>query len=120
MIQFNGYRFRSLHISLLALLTCASAFAQNDLATIRGVVTDQSDAVVPKAHITLVNQATNVSRESDGNDKGEFEFPFVGQGNYRLTVVSPGFKSFVASDVVIGAREQRRIDAKLELGAVGS
>jgi len=109
-----------LAIAVLALLPCAAVFAQNDLATIRGVVTDQSGAVIQKAHVTLLNLSTNASRAADNNEAGEFEFPFVVQGNYRLTVNAGGFKSFVADNIVIRAREQRRVDAKLEVGAVGS
>ncbi len=104
----------------LALLACVTAQAQNDLATIRGVVTDQSGAVVPKAQVTLVNVSTNASRGANANEQGEFEFPFIVQGDYRLKVTSQGFKSFVAENIAIRAREERRVDAKLELGAVGS
>jgi hypothetical protein len=111
---------RILAAAALALLACAAVYAQNDLATIRGVVTDQSGAVIQKAHVTLLNISTNATREADGNEAGEFEFPFVVQGNYRLTVTAGGFKSFIADHIEIRARELRRVDAKLEVGAVGS
>ena len=112
--------FRIFYTAALALLSCAAGYAQNDLATIRGIVTDQSGAAVPQSHVTLLNVSTNAAREADSNEQGEFEFPFVVQGDYRLTATAQGFKSFVADGIVIRAREQRRVDAKLEIGAVGS
>ncbi len=119
-MKSKACRFRMFAMAALALLACAAAFAQNDLATIRGVVSDQSGAVIPGARVTLVNLETNASREAGANEQGEFEFPFVVQGAYRLTVTAGGFKSFVADNIVIRAREERRVDAKLEIGAVGS
>lgn len=105
-----------------AVLFCLSTalFAQSDLATIRGVVTDQSGASVPNAKVVLTNKETNASREIQTSDSGEFELPFLNQGTYRLTATGTGFKTFVADDVLVRAREIRRIDARLELGAVGT
>ncbi len=120
MIRQTTRCFNVHYVVALALLACVTAQAQNDLATIRGVVTDQSGAVVPKARVTLVNIATNAARDANANEQGEFEFSFIVQGEYRLNVTSQGFKSFVADNIVIRAREERRVDAKLEVGAVGT
>jgi hypothetical protein len=102
---------------LLSSLLC---LAQTDLATVRGVVTDQTGAVVPKVKVTLTNVGTNTSREAESGDSGDFEIPYVTQGTYKLTAVAQGFKNYVASDVLVRAREMRRIDVKLEVGSVGT
>ena len=94
--------------------------AQTDLATLRGLVTDQSGAAVPNAKLTLLNTGTNIPRESASNENGDFEIPYVVQGTYTLTVSVQGFKNFITSDLLIRARETRRLDVKLELGAVGA
>lgn len=104
----------------LAVLLAGLGFAQTDLATLRGLVTDQTGASVPNAKLSLLNVGTNTSRESVSNENGDFEIPYVVQGTYTLTVMAQGFKNFVASDLLIRAREMRRVDVKLELGAVGS
>lgn len=103
-----------------SILSAAAAYSQSDLATIRGSVTDQSGAVVPNAKIVLTNKQTNISREVQTSDAGDFEVPFVNQGTYRLTATAGGFKTFVADDILVRAREVRRIDPKLELGAVAT
>ena len=103
-----------------AVFLAGLALAQTDLATVRGLVSDQSGAVVPKVRITLTNTGTNTSREAESNDNGDFEIPYVVQGTYKLTAVAQGFKNFNQSDILIRAREMRRVDIKLELGAVGT
>ncbi len=106
--------------AILFLLVAGTAAGQTDLGTIRGVATDESGAVVPKVRIVLTNVATNISREVETTEQGDFEIPFVVQGTYRLTASATGFKNFVANDIVVRAREVRRVDARLELGAVGT
>src|SRR5678815_4758035 len=102
------------------ILFAGITWAQTDLATIRGVVTDQSGAAVPTAKLTLANTGTNISRESESSENGDFEIPYLVQGTYTLTVTAQGFKNFIARDLLIRGREMRRVDVKLELGAVGS
>ena len=104
----------------IPLLFAGIAFAQTDLATLRGIVTDQTGAAVPNAKLILLNSGTNIPRESLANDNGDFEIPYVVQGTYTLTVSSAGFKSFIVSELLIRAREMRRLDVKLELGGVGT
>jgi hypothetical protein len=96
------------------------AVAQTDLATVRGNVSDQSGAVVPKVKIVLTNQGTNISREAESTANGDFEIPYVVQGTYKLTATAQGFKNFIANDLLIRAREMRRVDVKLEIGSVGT
>lgn len=107
-------------MAVLAVLLAASAAAQSDLATIRGVVADPSGALVANAKVVLVNRATNVTRETATNEQGEFEIPFLVQGTYKLTASREGFKSFVADDILVRAREVRRVDPRLEVGTVGT
>ena len=118
----KGVRFSHLlWIPCLMLLTFSAAvFAQGDLSTVRGTITDPSGALVPKVSIELINVATNVVRKAATSDNGDFEIPYVSLGTYKLTATATGFKSFTAQDIVIRARELRRIDVVLELGAVGT
>lgn len=120
--KFGGILFsRNVWLAFAALaIGGTAALAQSDLGTIRGVVTDQSGAIVPKVHIVLLNVGTNIAREVDTTEQGDFEIPFVVQGTYRLTASAAGFKNFVATDIVLRAREVRRVDPRLDLGAVGT
>ena len=111
---------RALLLSFSLLLAATLIFAQNDLATMRGVVTDQSGATVAGALVNATNTATAAAREVTSNDQGEFEIPYLVQGTYRLTITAGGFQTFVAQDVLIRARELRRLDAQLTIGSASS
>ena len=100
---------RTFFVSLCLSLAATLMFAQNDLATLRGVITDQSGATVAGALVNATNTATAAAREVTSNDQGEYEIPYLVQGTYRLTVTAGGFQTFVAQDVLIRARELRRL-----------
>ena len=100
------------------LLAVATAWAQTDKSTIRGTVLDPSRAVVPNAVISLTEIATNaVVRELTSDANGNYEFPDLKPGVYRLKVDHPGFKSFLASDLRLDGQQTRRVDVNLEVGA---
>jgi len=82
-------------IALVAVLVLATpaAWAQ-DNATITGVVTDASGALVPNANVTITNTANNQSRETVSNSAGSFRFANVGIGTYTMTVVGASFQKY--------------------------
>jgi hypothetical protein len=89
------------------------------LSTIRGTVADQSGGVLPGAEVSLVDRDTNVvARTLRSADDGSFEIPDVKSGTYRLTVTRQGFKSYVADDIRLDAGQIRRIQVKLDVGAL--
>jgi Carboxypeptidase regulatory-like domain len=102
------------------LLAAVSCFAQTTASTIRGSVTDPSGSAVAAARIEITDVGTNIRRSVTSNDAGEFEVPDLPQGAYRLTAVSPGFKTFIAENILLESSQIRRIDVAFELGAAGS
>jgi Carboxypeptidase regulatory-like domain/TonB dependent receptor-like, beta-barrel len=106
--------FRRLLLS--ALIPCASLWAQLTVSTIRGTATDQSGSVVVGAQIRVVHQATNSNREVTTNENGDFEFLDLPRGEYRLTATQPGFKTFVADNILLESSQVRRINVAFELG----
>ena len=64
-----------LRVALLA-LSCASAvFAQRDLATLVGTVTDPSDAVVANAKVTIAEKGTGQVYTVTTGTAGDFVRP---------------------------------------------
>ena len=51
---------RGMLLTSLALLAPALVWAQTGAASLTGIITDQTGAVVPGATVTATNQATNV------------------------------------------------------------
>ena len=105
---------------MAVLLSTASVYAQTELGTIRGVAHDPSGAIVPGAVVTLTNQQTNNSKTDTSSSEGEYEFPLLQPGVYRLEVTAPGFQSFTARDILIRTREVRRLDAGLLVGSANA
>jgi hypothetical protein len=66
--------------------------AQSDLASVSGVITDPSGAVVPKARVTLTNEATGATRSVTSSASGFYTAPALSPGRYTITVEAPGFQ----------------------------
>ena len=101
-------------------LVSVAALAQLSVSTIRGTVTDPAGAVIAGAVITVVNVGTSVERILRTNENGDFEMPDLQGGTYRLTATHPGFKNFVADNIILERNQIRRIDVRFELGQVGA
>jgi outer membrane receptor protein involved in Fe transport len=102
--------------SALFLFLCATAaHAQVASATLSGVVTDPSDAVVPGAVITLAQKETGFSRTTHTNSEGAYLFGELPIGTYKLSVTSPGFQAFGGS-VTLQLNQRVRQDVKLPVG----
>jgi hypothetical protein len=86
------------------------------LATIRGTALDPSGAVVPEVSLTLVKLDTNLTRTATASAAGDFEFPYLQRGTYRLTATHAGFKTFVADNIILESSQIRRIDLQLVIG----
>ena len=93
-----------------------NAFAQSDLTSVVGIVYDPSGAVVPKANVTLKNQATGAERKANTNDNGAFSVTNVPAGAYTLIVEATGFKRFAQSGNQVVANVTTTLDATLNVG----
>jgi len=67
-------------------LIIGTVFAQVKSSAITGAVTDPSGAIVPKASITVQNEETNVTAETQTNDTGDYTVPYLPSGRYTLVV----------------------------------
>jgi hypothetical protein len=102
------------------LTTCVAGLAQTTFATITGVVKDPSASAVPNAEVTATEVSTNVSTSTKSNDVGNYTIAQLKDGEYTVRAQAAGFKGFVVSNVVLTARDVRRIDIDFEVGSVGA
>jgi outer membrane receptor protein involved in Fe transport len=99
------------------LFSCAlPSSAQTTLATIRGAVYDPQQGLVPGATIVVMDEATNVSRETQSDAQGLFEFPDLRPGTYTVTATLSGFKKVQNTGIVLRATSVVRTDVHLEVG----
>ena len=104
----------------LFLVVALPAAAQLSTSTVRGHVADPTGAAIAGAAVRIVNLETTVERNVATNNDGDFEAPDLQRGRYRMTVTHSGFRNFIADNIILETSSIRRIDASLELGAVGS
>ena len=93
------------------------ALAQTGLATITGIVTDNSGGAVPGVTVTATNQATNVDYTGVTTDAGAYLITGRADWPYVIKVELSGFKS-VESKVTLSAAQTARVDFKLEIGTI--
>ena len=84
--------------------TCECTQSQQKESGIKLTVVDQHGAVIPKAEITLTQQAAKEAITGVTGDSGEWNRPGVAAGQYQITVTSPGFRKFSSFiDVHVGS-----------------
>jgi hypothetical protein len=106
---------------LLVVILCLLAFKQvasAQTAQLTGIIMDTNSAVIAGAQITLTKLDTGVARKAVTNMEGHYSIPFVPPGNYRLHVISSGFKPVTRDGVTINVDQAARIDFTLEIGAL--
>src|SRR6266699_6353981 len=75
------------------------ASAQVLYGSIVGTVTDQANAVVPKAVVTVRSTSTGLSRQVNTDDAGYYSITSLLEGTYDLSVSNPGFKGLTQKNV---------------------
>jgi hypothetical protein len=99
-------------------LVAPFCLAQTYYGTIAGAVTDPSGAAFPDVTVTITNLDTNISVTFTSNEVGNYRAPNLIPGRYTISAEKTGFKKFVAEGVLLGAMAERRVDVRLEVGAV--
>lgn len=86
---------RSLLRILLGLVYLAASSilmqGQGAFTSLRGTVTDPSNAVVPGAKISISNDATGFTAAQTSDASGNFLFPQIAPGKYTIVASSSGF-----------------------------
>jgi hypothetical protein len=93
------------------------ALSQTFNASLGGTVEDSSGALIPNAVVTATGIETGVTSKSTTNSSGNYEFPSLQQGNYRVSAQANGFKEFVFQRVVLDVGAQVRLNFTLTVGA---
>ncbi len=92
--------------------------AQTTFATITGTVTDPAGAVVPGVTVRAIHNDTNTRTTAQSNEAGVYTLAQLKEGDYSLHAEGAGFKESVVQNVVLQARDYRRIDILLEVGGL--
>ena len=109
---------RILLLATIALLggLPAPAWAQQFTGTLRGTVQDATHALLPGAQVSVIEIATNDSREIVTDAQGRWVLPNLKPGTYRVVVTLDGFKKAAVDQVKLDVQGIREIDVTLEVG----
>jgi len=87
--------------------------AASDLGAINGTATDQTQAVIADARVTLTS-AAGEKLETQVNDKGVYSFTGLKPGVYTLTVSAPNFAAKTFDSITLAAGLELALDAALK------
>jgi hypothetical protein len=95
-----------------------SCVAQETTATLLGVATDSSGAILPNVTIRVTNLATNTSRETRSDASGSYSLPFLPAGDYSITATVAGFQAQKVDRITLQVQQAARVDFQLKVGDV--
>ena len=103
-------------VALMCLLSPTLFLAQSTGGRIIGRVADQTGAVLANVKVTLINEETGLSRETQTNDSGDYVFPEVPVGTYRLEFDQAGFKKNVRKGVTLDLNQVVSLNTAMQVG----
>ncbi|HEY3455642.1 MAG TPA: carboxypeptidase-like regulatory domain-containing protein [Bryobacteraceae bacterium] len=115
--MLNRIRVVLFGLAVAVFLATSVMWAQAIFATLTGVVTDPSGAVVSGAKIVLKDAASGSERNTVTDSQGFYTFASVPVGTYNLSIEAPGFQTYRANGIAMGGGERRNVNASLTVGS---
>ncbi|MEA2572658.1 MAG: hypothetical protein QOI24_4659 [Acidobacteriota bacterium] len=114
----SSFTRRACRLFALMMLIAASLAAQTpNTGTIIVIVVDQAGAVVPDAHVSVVNNATAAARDLTSGADGVATFPALSlTGTYTVRVSKDGFGSEERSNITLRSGEAATMKVVLLVG----
>jgi hypothetical protein len=104
---------------LVSLLLALGAFGQGSYtAQIRGVVTDQSGALVANATVTITNDGTNIAQSAQTDEHGQYFLQGLRPSVYTIKAHASGFQIAEKKNIVLQVDQQTTVDFVLHPGGV--
>ncbi|HEV2485983.1 MAG TPA: carboxypeptidase-like regulatory domain-containing protein [Terracidiphilus sp.] len=108
---------RVLVLTVLVLFTQVQSKAQT-VASITGVVSDPTEAVIPGVSVTLTNPQTNASYQTVSNSVGSYLILNVKPGpGYKISFSRDGFNPVTITDLYLNVDSTRTQNAQLVVGS---
>jgi hypothetical protein len=113
-------KLSTLCLAFVVLLAAVPAFAQVDYstATLKGIVTDPTGAVISGATVTVANPATGTTKTTKTNSEGSYQIPALPPGSYQLTIEASGFSREVVKNLELSVGQSAAFDVHLKVGTI--
>jgi len=108
---------KTLTLFLMALLTSLNVAGQQITGSIRGTVSDPSDAIVRAATVTAKQIETGLKRVAITDRQGEYVLVELPIGHYQLEVQAKGFKKYLQQGISLDVNQTATVGIHLKLGS---
>src|SRR5579871_493866 len=106
-------RFHAILLTLAALVPIGGVALAQNIGSLRGTVTDPSNAVIPNA--TVVATGNGTSRTATSDAQGKFAMPNLPPGKYTVRADAAGFVTFSKADVDVATGQGSSLDIALQI-----
>ena len=116
-----GYRRAILRCCALLFVigACTAAVkAQFTTARLGGSVVDSSGSIIAGAAVVAEQEGTSYKRSETTNSSGEYVFPSLPVGTYRITVTKMGFQTAIQQGVTLAVGQSVTVPIRLQVGSV--
>src|SRR5688572_24869521 len=103
-------------MALMLSFHASAAVGQVATGQISGRVIDTSGAVLPGVDITATQTNTGITRTTVTIESGQYSFPSLPLGQYRISAALQGFRTFVPEGITLQVNANLVVDATLTLG----
>lgn len=109
---------RTVRFLVCLIFMAAALWAQENRATISGVVTDPSGAGIAGATLAARNTNNNLVVRATSAADGGYTLPKLPAGPYELSAEAQGFRKLTRTGVTLAVADNARVDIQLEIGAL--
>ncbi len=101
----------------VTLLTISLSAYPQSTTSLRGVITDQSGAIIPGAVVSLTNDGTGFKRQALTGEDGVYQFLQSPPGTYQVSVEKAGFATVTRESVQLQVNTPATLDLRMEVGS---
>ena len=101
----------------LLILFAGASHGQSSTGSISGIVTDQNQAVIAAATVSIRNTATGFTRSTITTSEGRYSFDLP-IGTYEITFEAPNFAKYTQTGIQLLINQKANVSAILKLGGI--
>lgn len=105
-------------VFLLFLSASALIMAQSTTGSISGMITDESQAVINGATVTVRSVETNATRTDQTDEGGRYRFTGLPVGSYEVTVETKGFAKYIRSGITLVLNQNAIVNVTMKPAAL--
>src|SRR5262245_7311421 len=111
-------RLLSLFVIALALPPVGASAQTVAVAQLSGAVLDDSGAALPRVDVTVTQTDTGMTRSVVTGTNGDYVFPNLPIGPYKLSARLSGFSAYEQTGIVLAVGDTRSVNVTMKVGGL--